>query len=189
LESYVPTFQQDDHRTWFVCWQAALKISSLWFKYRCLWCKNLFCKTSQSWWESLNAGKTTWHRFQKLTLLTGIEVWNRQRRAMSSALDSVPAFTDRASKLESNVGSLTNWLRKSLQLLVVWPLLSPTLRKQQIYLVLGKPWALYIRHQEYIYYIYTYSRSVTIRFVLKRLSSNHAATFPLRGFFTFHFFH
>ena len=39
LESYVPTFQQDDHRTWFVCWQAALKISSAWFKYRCLWCK------------------------------------------------------------------------------------------------------------------------------------------------------
>ena len=38
---------------------------------------------------------------------------------------------------------------------------------KKLYLVLGKPWALYIKHQEYIY---IYSRNVTIRFVLKRLS-------------------
>ena len=106
---------------------------------------------------------------------------------MSSALDSVPAFTDRASKMESNVGSLTNWLRKSLQLLVVWPLLSPTLRKQQIYLVLGKPWALYIRHQEYILYIYILTQCHAT-LCPKTLVVQPCCHLPLEGFFHFPLF-
>ena len=58
----------------------------------------------------------------------------------------------------------------------------PSLLHDQIapYLVLGKPWALYIRHQEYILYIYILTQCLDT-LCPKTLVVHHAATFPLGG--------
>ena len=61
---------------------------------------------------------------------------------MSSALDSVPAFTDRAEQIGVERWIIDKLVEKSLQPLVAWPLLSRTPRRQRMTLLSKDFWQM-----------------------------------------------